>query len=61
MDLNLSGLTTVLLSENHLMAFLDSAISISNTNSTELTNDDRVLSYGKLWADAFLMQKKKII
>ena len=44
MDLNLSWLTIILLSENHLIAFLDSAINISNGNLTDLANDDRLLS-----------------
>ena len=55
-DLNLSRLTII--SENHLMAFSDSAISISNSNLTDLEYN-RVLSSAKLWADAFLMNKKK--
>ena len=59
MDLNLSGLSTSLLSENHLMAFSDLAISIFKSNLTDLGNDDTVLSSAKLWADTFLMQKKK--
>ena len=59
MDLNLSGLSTILLSENHLMAFSDLAISIFKSNLTDLGNDDTVLSSAKLWADTFLMQKKK--
>ena len=44
MDLNLTELTRILLSENHLMAFSDSAISTSNSNLTDLASDDRVLS-----------------
>ena len=36
MDLNLSGLN---LSENHLMAFSDSAIRISNGNFTDFANN----------------------
>ena len=43
------------------MAFLDSAISISNNNLIDLANDDGVLSSAKSWVDAFLIQKKKII
>ena len=58
MDWNLSGLTIILLSENHLMTFPDSAFDISNGNLTDLANDDGVLSSVKLWADAFLMQMK---
>ena len=56
-DLNLSRLTII--SENHLMAFSDWAISISNSNLTDLAYYNRVLSSAKLWADAFLMKKKK--
>ena len=56
-DLNLLRLTII--SENHLMAFSDSAISISNSNLTDLEYYNRVLSSAKLWADAFLMNKKK--
>ena len=41
MDLNLTELTRILLSENHLMAFSDSAISTSNNNLTDLATDDR--------------------
>ena len=41
------------------MAFSDSAVRISNRNLTDLANNDRVLSSAKLWASAFLMQKKK--
>ena len=41
------------------MAFLDSTISISNSNLTDQPNDDRVLSSAKLWVNAFLMQKKQ--
>ena len=41
------------------MAFLDSAVSISNNILTDLANDDRILSSAKLSADTFLMQKKK--
>lgn len=41
------------------MAFSDSAISISNSNLTDLEYYNRVLSSAKLWADAFLMNKKK--
>ena len=37
-----------------------SANSISNSNVTNLANDDRVLSSVKLWTDGFLMQKKKL-
>ena len=59
MEFNLSSLTIILLSENHLMAFLDSAVSISNNILTDLANDDRILSSAKLSADTFLMQKKK--
>ena len=47
-DLNLSELTIVLLSENQLMAFSDSAISISNSNLTDLAIDDIVLSSARL-------------
>ena len=59
MEFNLSSLTIILLSENHLMAFLDSAVSISNNILTDLANDDRILSSAKLSAYNFLMQKKK--
>ena len=38
MDLN----TIILLSENHLMTSSDSAVNISNSNLTDLANDDRV-------------------
>ena len=58
-DLNLSGLTIILFSENHLVAFWDSAISISTSNVTDFANDDTVLSSAKSCTDAFLMQKKK--
>ena len=58
MDLNLSGSTVILLSENHLMAFSDSAISISNSNITDLANYDSVLSSEKFRVDAFQMQKE---
>ena len=44
MDLNLSGLTIILFSENHLIAFWDSAISISTSNVADFANDDNVLS-----------------
>ena len=56
-DLNLSGLTIILFSENHLIAFWDSAISISTSNVNDFTNAD-VLSSPN-YADACLMQKKK--
>ena len=58
-DLNLPGLTSILFSENHLIPFWDSAISISTSNVTDFSNDDNVLSSAKLCTDAFLMQKKK--
>ena len=58
-DLNLSGLRIILFSENHLIAFWDSAISISTSNVTDFPNDDNVLSSAKLCTDAFLMQRKK--
>ena len=57
-DLNLSGLTIILFSENHLIAF-DSAISVSSSNVTDFANDDNILSSAKLYTDAFWMQKKK--
>ena len=41
------------------MTFLDSVISIPNNILTDLANDDRILSSAKLYADTFLMQKKK--
>ena len=44
MDLNLSGLTIILFSENHLIVFWDSAISISTSNVADFANDDNVLS-----------------
>ena len=59
MDLNLSGVTIILFSENYLIAFWDSAISISTSNVTDFANDDNVLSSAKLCTDAFLMQKIK--
>ena len=59
MDLNLSRLTIILFSENHLITFCDSVISISTSNVTDFPNDDNVLSSAKLCADAYLMQKKK--
>lgn len=34
----------ILLSEKHLITYSNSAISVSNSNLTELVNDDRVLS-----------------
>ena len=42
MDLKLSGLTIILLLENHLKAFLDSTFSISNRNLTDMANNHRV-------------------
>ena len=48
-----------LFSENHLIAFWDSVISISTSNVTDFANDDNVLSSAKVCKDAFLMQKKK--
>ena len=59
MDLNLSGLTIILFSENHLIAFWDSAITVSTNNVTYFGNEYNVLSPAKLCSDAFLMQKKK--
>ena len=59
MDLNLSGVTIILFSENYLIAFRDSAISISTSNVTDFANDDNVLSSAKLCTDAFLLQKIK--
>ena len=38
MDLNLSGLTIILSSENHLITFSDAAINISNSNLIDLAN-----------------------
>ena len=38
------------------MTLLNLAISISNSNLTDLENDDRVLSSATLWAGALLMQ-----
>ena len=46
-------------SENHLIAFWDSAICISTSNVIDFVNDDNVLSSAKLCTDIFLMQKKK--
>ena len=48
MDLNLSRITIILFSENHLIVFWDSAISVSTSNLTDFANDDNVLSYVKL-------------
>ena len=58
-DLNSSGVTIILFSENHLIPFWDSASSISSSNVTGFANDDNVLSSAKLCTDTFLMQKKK--
>ena len=58
-DLNLSGLTIIWFSENDLIAFWDSVISISISNVTNFANNDNVLSSAKLCTDTFLMQKKK--
>ena len=60
MDLNLSGLTIILFSENPFIAFWDSAISISTGNETDFANDNNVLPSPKLCTDAFLIQKKII-
>ena len=54
----MSGITIILFSENHLIAF-DSAISVSTSNVTDFANDDNILSSAKLYTDAFWMQKKK--
>ena len=48
-------------SENHLIAFRDSAVSTSTSNITDFANDDNVLSSAKLCRDGFLIQKKKSI
>ena len=58
-DLNLSGLTIILFSENRFITFSDSAISISSSNVTDSANDGNVLSTAKLRTTAFLMQKKE--
>ena len=60
MDLNLSSLTMILLSENHLMVFLDSVISISNNSLTDLANDDRILSSAKIVGRCFSNANEKI-
>ena len=59
MGLNLSRLTIILFSENHLIAFWDSTISISTSNVTDFVNDGNVLLSAKLCWDTFLMQKEK--
>ena len=41
------------------MGFSDSATSVFNNILTDLANDDRILSSAKLWADTFLMQKRR--
>ena len=48
MDLNLSGLTIILPSENHLIAFRDSAMSFSTSSVADFANEDNVLSSVKL-------------
>ena len=48
MDLNVPRLTIILLSEYNLMEFLDSAISISNSNLTDLEDGDGALLLAKL-------------
>ena len=48
MDLNVPRLTIIWLSENNLMEFLDSAISISNSNLTDLEDGDGALLSAKL-------------
>ena len=55
-----AGLTIILLSENNLMEFLDSAISISNSNLTDLEDNDGALLSAKLWADVFPIQTKYV-
>ena len=58
-DLNLSGLIIILFWENHLNAFWDSVVRISNSNVRDFANDDNILSSAKLCTDAFLMEKEK--
>ena len=60
MDLNVPGLTIILLSENNLMEILDSAISISNSNLTDLEDGDGALLSAKLWVDVFPIQTKYV-